>query len=616
MASSSLSLSSAPCSSCVVGTLPDLLKRAMTQGRRGGVTAYLATELPHNQQSSKDDCQVRTGHACASVEPPGMYAVFEDARSCCRWTVELVMAKAIGDGDTGDAWWANPEHLAAIDATAAAEAVVSVPHQPEKNTGTGCSSRITAMRYYMKPDTWTQTLLSDEGETARENRTDGEVPHSGSASTGAVTSSDPRGCNSDAHVHHQATSSLLSTASSVVTTTATEEASSLPAASSPLHGLPLHQLIEQHSALVRRLVQVLAPQRQTIPHVIRELCTTRVTSPSSAVASRVCVLPSMDASNAEPMQYTERDVAAAVEQLTSSHPRQPRLRELKSDGYLLMNLEGFADGKTRHKAVNRAYPALALHWPASVQQMDAMERYVDRDVVLDTRKRHPELSGEGSDKKQGQKRDRSRSSTSSNASGADEDGAHKARAPGYTSSPPSPPLGMAASPKRTAPTTSSRRFFQSLREYPRSLEHGDLHAWARGTAAQQARDCLQAATTLTQSSTSTVDGSSDAATLGPLPITNEEDVAVLRCQYDALAAAESVLEKQLRAYSDTVQELRGWYRGELCTQQFRYELEAWLRTQEESRAVLTDLYAQMHAMRYSLQRDLSNYLHLHALGVL
>lgn len=615
MASSSLSLS-APCSSCVLGTLPDLLKQAMTQGRHGGVNAYLATELPHNRQSSKGDCQVRAGNANASAGPPGTYAVFEDARSCCRWTVELVMADATGDGDMGDAWWANPEHLAAMDATAAAEAVPSAPHQQEKNAGTGCSSRITAMRYYMKPDTWTQTLLSHEGETPRESRAADEIPHSGSASTGRVTSSDPRGCNSDVHVHHQATPSLLSTASSVVTATATEEVSSLSEASSPLHGLPLHQLIEQHTALVRRLVQVLAPQRQTIPHVIRELCTTRATSPSSGVASRVCVLPSTDALNAEPVQYTERDVAAAVEQLTSSNPRQPRLRELKSDGYLLMNLEGFADGKTRHKAANRAYPALALHWPASVQQMDAMERYVDRDVVLDTRKRHPELSGEGSDKRQGQKRDRSLSSTSSNASGADEDGANKARAPGSTSAPPSPPLGMAASPKRTAPTSSSRRFFQSLCEYPRSLEHGNLHAWARGTAAQQARGCLQAATTLTQGSTSTVDASSDAATLGSLPITNEEDVAVLRCQYDALAAAESVLEKQLRAYSDTVQELRGWYRGELCTQQFRYELGAWLRTQEESRAVLTDLYAQVHTVRYSLQRDLSNYLHLHALGVL
>ncbi|TPP50424.1 hypothetical protein CGC20_1990 [Leishmania donovani] len=517
MASSSLSLSSAPCSSCVVGTLPDLLKRAMTQGRHGGITAYLATELPHNQQSSKDGCQVRTGNACASAESP---------------------------------------HLSAIDATAAAEALPSDPHQQEKSPATLCSSRITAMRYYMKPDTWTQTLLSHEGEPARESRTAGEVPYSGSATTGGVTSSDPRGCNSDVHVHHQATPSLLSIASSVVTATATEEASSLSAASSPLHGLPLHQLIEQHSALVRRLVQVLAPQRQTIPHVIRELCTTRVTSPSSGVVSRVCVLPSTDSSNAEPMQYTERDVAAAVEQLTSSHPRQPRLRELKSDGYLLMNLEGFVDGKTRHKAVNRAYPALALHWPASAQQMDAMERYVDRDVVLDTRKRHPELSGEGSDKKQGQKRDRSRSSTSSNASGAEEDGAHKARVTDCTSAPPSPPLGMTASPKRTAQTSSSRRFFQSLRD----------SASAR---------LLQAATTLTQSSASTADVSSDAATLGPLPITKEEDVEVLRCQYDALAAAESVLEKQLRAYSDTVQELRG------C-----------------------------------LQRDLSNYLHLHALGVL
>ncbi|GET92196.1 hypothetical protein, conserved [Leishmania tarentolae] len=181
---------------------------------------------------------------------------------------------------------------------------------------------------------------------------------------------------------------------------------------------------------------------------------------------------------------------------------------------------------------------------------------------------------------------------------------------------PSPPLGITAAPTKTAPTSSSCHLFQSLREYPRSLEHGNLHAWARSTAAQKVRDCLQAATTLTQRSEPTANASPDAAMLGPLPITNEEDVAVLRCQYDGLAAGESVLFKQLRGYGDTLQELRGWYRGELCTEQFRHELEVWLRTQEESRASLTDLYVQVHAVRYRLQRDLSNYLHMHALGVL
>ncbi|KAG5493115.1 hypothetical protein GH5_01851 [Leishmania sp. Ghana 2012 LV757] len=612
MASSSSSLSSAPCSSCVLGTLTDSLRLAIEQGGQGGVTAYLASELPCNPQGSKNGGKGPLGDICASVEAPGTYAVFEDARTCCRWTVELVSANAAGNGYT-DTWWMDPEHLAAVGAMEAADAASSAPHQQGKCVGRGCASRITAMRYYMKPGTWRETFLLRESETATPSRAAAEVPHSTRVSTREVASSDPRRSITGTYTHEQATPFVPITAASVVAATATSEASSSSVASSPLHGLSLHQLVEQHSALARRLVQVLAPQRQPIPHVIRELCTAIVTSPTSGVNARVCILPSADGPNAAPMQYTECDVAAAIEQLTSSHPRQPRLRELRSEGYLLMNVSDFADGKTRHKAVNRAYPALAQHWPASAQQMDAIERYADRDVVLDTRMRHPVLSEERPDKKHRQKRGRSLSSTASCASGTDED-EHSARASCSSSTLASPPLGAAASPAKTA--TTPRRFFHSLREYPKSLEHGNLHAWARGTAAQQARDCLQAATALIQRSASAANASSDAATLGPPPITNEEDVAVLRCQYDALATAESVLEKQLCAYSDTVQDLHGWYREELCTQHFRCELEAWLRTQEETRAALTDLYVQVHAVRYSLQRDLSDYLHLHALGVL
>ncbi|CAJ1005008.1 hypothetical protein Q4I28_000323 [Leishmania naiffi] len=616
MGSSSLSLPSAPCCSCVLGTLPDVLRCAVAQGEHGGVTAYLASELPHNSQIWKDSSREQVGNACASAESTGTYVVFEDAINCCQWTVELVAASVIGDGDTGDTWWANPEDLAAIDATEAAEPISCVPYQQEGSSGGGCSSRITGMRYYMKPDTWRQTFLSRRHETTTTGHIASAVPHSDSASTTEVTRSNPRESNRDVHTHRQATPSVLSTASSVVTATAAEEALSLSAASSPLHDLPLHQLVEQHAALVRRLVQVLAPQRHTISYVIREVCTATVTSPSSSVKRRVCILSSSDASNAETMQYTESDVAAAIEQLTSSHPRQPRLRELKTDGYLVMNVDGFADGKTRHKAVNRAYPALALHWPASGQQMDRMERYVDRDVVLDTRKRHPELSGEKAEKKPQRKRDRSLSSAASHPPSEEEDEEQRTGAPGSTSTPPSPLLDTAAAPEKTATMASSQRFFQSLREYPKSLEPGNLHVWARGTAAQRAREYLEAAVRLTQRLASTAGAPADAASLGPLPVTKEEDVAALRNQYDALTASESLLEEKLRAYRDTIHELRGWYHSELCTQQFCYELEAWLQTQEESRAVLTDLYVQVHTARYRLQRDLFDYLHLHALGVL
>ncbi|KAG5468182.1 hypothetical protein LSCM1_02158 [Leishmania martiniquensis] len=572
---------------------------------QGGVTAYLASELPHDPLGSKNGGRKTAGDVGASAEPMGAYAVFEDARNHCRWTVELAAANAAGDG-CADTWWVNPEHLAAIDAMEAADVVSRAPYEEDEGVGKGCSSRITAARYYMKPDTWRETLLPSQSETATASRAAGEVPHSRPASTNEDASSEPRKGNSDTDKQVMP---------SVATAAATREASSSSLASSPLHGLSLHQLVEQHSALVRRVVRVLAPQRQTIPHAIRELCTTTITSPTSGASTRVCVLASTDGSREEPMQYTACDVAVAIQQLTSSDPRQPKLRELRTEGYLLMDVDDFADGKARHKAVNRAYPALALHWPASAQQMDAIERYADRDVVLDTRKRYPMLSEGGPDKKLQQKRDRPFSGTASCTSGTDEDEEHNARASCTSSTPASPPLGAAGSPAKATATTS-HRLFHSLREYPKSLEHGNLHVWARGTAAQQARDCLQAATALIRSSASTASASSDAATLGPLPITSEEDVAVLRSHYDALAAAESVLEKQLRAYCDTVQDLHSWYRGELCTQQFRYELEAWLRTQEETRAVLTDLYVQVHAARYSLQRDLSDYLNLHALGVL
>ncbi|KAG5493866.1 hypothetical protein JKF63_01698 [Porcisia hertigi] len=605
---SSLS-SSVPCSSCVLGIIPDLLRLAMAEGTHGGITAYMTSELPLDPECSKGDDPGRAGTLADSPGLTGTYAVFEDARNCCRWTVELVMVEEVGDGEAKGTWWASPEQLATMGVTAGAEVVWSAPSQLEESAGSRRLSRIAAMRYYMKPDTWRHTPLSREREAAAANCVAGEVPHCGSASAAEATSTNPMGGDNNAQTHRQATPSMFSATSSVATAAATREASALSAVSSPLRGLPLRHFVEKHLALVRRLVRVLAPQRQTIPSIVREVCTTRVKSPSSGITRRVCEIPSADALEAQPVQYTERDVAAVAEQLTSSHPRQPRLRELKSEGYLFMNLDEFADGETRNKAVNRAYPALALHWPASAQQMDVMERYVDRDVVLETRKRHPQLSEDGSHNTQQRKRNRSSSSTASCASGEDDDEELKATAPSSASAPLSQRL-----PGATAAV--SRCLFHTLHEYPQSLEHGDLHTWARGPEVQQARDSLKASRTWTQGTASSVSKSADAATLTSLPVTNEKEVEMLRNNYDAVAVSEGVLEKHLRAYSDTVQELRNWYREELCTQQFRCELEAWLRIQEESRATLTDLYIQVHSVRYRLQRDLSDYLHLHALGVL
>lgn len=384
----------------------------------------------------------------------------------------------------------------------------------------------------------------------------------------------------------------------------------------------MQELANQHNALSRLLVQTLAPQRMTVALVVHQVCT----ASSEETAGLICSLRDDAAGphSGEPLRYTEAAVAAAVEHLTVPNPRQPKQRELKSEAYLLMNVGGFADGELRHKAVNRAYPALAHHWPASAPLLDAMERYADREVVLETRKRHPALTapnastnssgGGGGGDRTGRKRHRSRSSASSAEDESDRDNEVPVAAASSSTPAAAQSTGVSAAPVQRA------FLFESLQQCPQSLERGDLHAWRTSPEAAQVKEALQAAVTLAPADAFTKSASAAATasscTLSALPISTEEDVTVLRGRYDALAHAEEALERQLRDYGDTVHELRKWYREEQCAPQFRLELAAWVQSQEEARAALVTLHERIHAVRYTLERDLSEYLHLHALRVL
>ncbi|KAK7197467.1 hypothetical protein NESM_000696100 [Novymonas esmeraldas] len=549
---------------CVLGTLPDLLQHAVTQpGSSAGVAAYLTVDpppAPLPRRATAEGMVVHSGSASTFAVP--RYAVFDDAGRCCRWTVELTLIGVPAGGGVSDSpcdtWKAAMPHIPA------AEEVVCAP-----------LSERQALRLYMKPDTWRQTALLREDA----------APRSAASDPAATAAPDVQGRLDAA----PAAERPPSTASS--------------AEASTLLGLSLDQLVEQHTALVRRLVQVLAPQRCATAHVVRELCTSMpATAASSGSAGRHRTLALPSAGTGATMHYTDTDVAAAVELLTSPNARQPRLRELKSDGYLLMSLDEFTDGETRHRAANRAYPALALHWPASEQRMDAMERYADRDVVLETRKRHPELVRGRGEGEQPRKRARASSSDASDAEKRENDEEAPRQRPPEVAAAASKLSSLPPPPSASAPPATPRSQFHSLREYPQSLEHGDLQTWARSEEARHAHKSFQEA--------------ASTAPLTSLLLAGEQDVAVLRLQYNALTAAESNLERRLRAYGDTIQELRSWYRGELCTPKFRAELSAWLRTQEESRSELARLHTEVHVVRYRLQRDLSDYLHLHALGVL
>nr|ACS87809.1 conserved hypothetical protein [Angomonas deanei] len=609
---SSLAIKMSP-SPCVTGTLPPSLIREMTH-KEHHVVALLSATLP-SSAAPLTDVEVEAHNASASADGAKMrYAVFENAETMRRWTVELQHIPASSDESPAPSWSlsvSDARRLGLTDSAADADVSSSSPD---------ALLSVSGPRYVMLPTTWRETTLTApvKKEVSGLKGQRKEVSVSVEAE-GALLSPVPLVRDDSREVPPVDRSSPQEATANALPASPTEERAY---AFSSLQGLSLAALKEKHNALLRRLVEVLAPQRLTVPLIVRKMCTV----PSGAAdASHVCEVPSNDA-EAPPMRYTDADVAAAVEQLTVAHARQPKQRELKSEAYLLMNVDGFADGELRRKAANRAYPALAQQWPASAALLDAMERYVDRDVVMETRKRHPELSAEKNGKVK-RKRQRSASSSASDTSSSaasdveDEKASARTNAPAVATATPSAPAASASAP---------RHRFESLHEYPKSLARGDLRAWWDGVEGEKVRECLQAATTLSQhhqqprpqqAQSSSIGGDSprvraSSGFLSVLPIANAEDVRVLRGQYDALAAAETEMVRRLREYRDTVGELRAWYKEDMCAPQFQAELQCWVQVQEEARTQLTGLFEKLHCVRYGLERDLTDYVHLHALGVL
>ncbi|KPA82151.1 hypothetical protein ABB37_03285 [Leptomonas pyrrhocoris] len=631
--------SSTLASPCVVGTLPPSLIAVVSQASHS-VIAYLSAELPPADVGSAGTSM---GSNAVDSTLPGAkkalrYAVFEDAATQRRWTVELSSNRdrnnsSLASEET-ESWSVDVDLSNGVqppDTTSGASAASAAAAA----SGVG---PLTGPKHVMQQDTWRETAMMKPPPPPLVAR----VPIAAAAAdvvdaTTLSTELQREGKEStkqgvtDINDDASSTSSALTAAGNNPSPASATPAVELPrpphappppitnGAVSSLHGHSLDDLKNQHGALLRLLVQVLAPQRMTTPLVVRKVCTR---SPDGA-ASSLCEVHDPSSSSSV-LRYTDADVATAVELLTTPHPRHPNQRELKSEAYLLMNLDGFADGELRHKAVNRAYPALALHWPTSAALLDAMERYVDREVVLETRKRHPKLTAQDGSGEQ-RKRRRSHSSSGSDSgsrdsSDNDERGAPATVGPSASSRPSSDDSHASVPPRQH----TTQKTFQSLHEYPQSLERGDLHAWRDGAEATKVRECLQAATTLAQQTPSSSSASVAAAstsvdsatTLSVLPIANAEDVAVLRGQYDALATAEAAVERRLRDYRDTIQELKVWYRAEQCSPHFQSELGAWVQAQEEARAELVGLQEKVHIVRYKLERDLTDYLHLHALRVL
>ncbi|KPI83117.1 hypothetical protein ABL78_7858 [Leptomonas seymouri] len=628
---SSPTRSSAAATLCVMGTLPPSLISAISQTSHC-VVAYLSAVLPQDTIAESGASRGSDVMDSTSLNEKGpmRYTVFEDAVAHRRWIVELSSSGPPATPAT-ESW--------SIDVA------TSNPPEPSDKTTCATAASMTAAAsnflpptnasYFMQQDTWRELAIgkaspplpiasvtaafpadvktavtkvtADALQEGKESADKRVIETMKNAATPSASVTEEGNCSKAAPT----TPSVKSTRPSNALLTSV--ASGI---SSSLEGLSLDNLISEHGALLRLLVQVLAPQRMAVPLVVRKVCTL----PIGDSASFLCEVHD-PLSCPSVRRYTEADVVIAVEQLTTPHPRQPKQRELKSEAYLLMNLDGFADGELRHKAVNRAYPALALQWPASAALVDAMERYVDREVVLEVRKRHPELTAQDGSKGQ-RKRRRSFSSNASSSCSCESSDEEEAPAVTERSVCSNPSGNDSHSPLKRQPPPAAQRVFQSLHEYPRSLERGNLHVWRDGIEAATVRECLQAATTLApQVPTSGTTGAASssevsATTLSVLPIANEEDAALLHRHYDALAAAEEAIEGRLRDYRDTVQELKAWYREEQCSLQFQSQLHTWVQMQEEARTGLVNLYETVHAVRYRLERDLADYLHLHALRVL
>jgi hypothetical protein len=626
-------------SPCVLGTLPPALVAVLSQTSHG-VVAYLSAELPRSSAACGASPVAAESNTSACVplhddeEDRIRYAIFEDTVAQRRWTVELsrycsCRSSGVTPSDEAVSWsiiestWKDVQRGNHISRNSGGDGAPP--------TATLRPVPVTGMRYFTKQETWTEGSIIAappvEAPPAPLSMPVAPVVESATATaemqrarrSAEETATEPLIRAASAAVPSRPSTASNGDGDSVAAVQTASTKPSTPATSislTSLEGLSLHELITQHSGLVRFLVQVLAPQRMTQSLVVQKVCTQSAHHGHLEDVSSPLLCEVHDPAEASSVRrYTEADVAAAVELLTVPHPRQPKQRELKSEAYLHMSLDGFADGELRHKAVNRAYPALALHWPTSAALLDAMERYVDREVVLETRKRHPELTAVEDENR---KRTRSHSSSTSRE---DFDGESLLPSAIQANVPTTPP---AHSPQQGHDRTFTRQLFRSLREYPQSLKRGDLHAWCDGAEAAKVRECLQASAILTHASSTSrtaVVGSAattavTSTTLFPLPIANEEDVAVLRGQYDMLATAETTMERRLRDYRDTVQELKTWYRAEHCAPQFLSELRAWVQTQEESRTTVVGLYEKVHALRYRLERDLTEYFHLRALHVL
>ena len=604
----------------VLGTLPPSLIAVISQNSHS-VVAYLSADLPQlNTAPDADKGTTKTTHR--QDEKVFRYAVFEDAGTLRRWTVELTSSS-------------SPTTKASSWSVSAATAdQLKLPNRVNSDSSsTGDATTLislTGARYVMKQNTWRESTMLTPSTVSAETASAASVVGEPHAKTQQKTTHSAADAFVTELSKDNGPTSALQTANDGGGGGPTSASSAPGEPTSSTNGLSFQGLKTQHSALLHLLVQTLAPQRMTVPFVVRRVCT--VSGAAAPGSPHWCEVDgentTASSAPATPRRYSEADVAAAVELITDPHPRQPKQRELKSEAYLLLNLEGFADGEARHRAANRAYPALAQHWPASAELLDALERYVDREVVLETRKRHPELTAHV-DRKKRRKRERSHSSSgtdsTSRGGNSDNEGEGEVASATAVETLKDAPLPPDTLPQTQPPPSSSQqqqqqqqrleqrtapKAFQALHEYPQSLERGDLRTWCDGAEAASVRACLQAATKLTQQS------ASSAVTLSPLPITNDADVAVFRGQYDTLAAAEEAMERCLRDYRDTVRELKAWYREEQCTPQFQAELQGWVQTQEESRVVLTGLYEKVHVARYRLERDLTDYLHLRALRVL
>lgn len=386
-----------------------------------------------------------------------------------------------------------------------------------------------------------------------------------------------------------------STTDSHPTTTTVQRSETAP--SSTLAKLKKDELLSGHRLLVQHIIQHMAPQALTVAQVVKDLCSangvckleagavfkgsTATTSAAEMVSSAALGLD----------RYSAADVVHVVGVLTVPHRSRPKLRELRDESYVLLKIDAFADGVLRRKAANRAYPALAHRASdASVMAlMNSMERYVDRDVVLETRKRHPRIMDRSVDPLQSrQKRSRSASPGPSDVEEEEQNQQPKL-------------------PESASATAAFSYRFDHLYQYPHSLQRGSLRDWAEAGEIQRLVQKWKRPAT-----------SETTQRLTELPIQCHTQYENKCSAYDTLAFAETQLTAKLAAHAGMINALQHWYSGvqKECSPNFNAELQRWLSEQQLCREDLLRLQAELHTVRYEAERSLLDYVHLHALGVL